>query len=206
MDDNHVLQALKDPWYVILVEEERIDHRELEEYATMRVEDGPKWRDKKLDLVHKSSMSMETTTHPQLGRGAIGNMVINSPITYCCNFLIIVIIVLFKVGGDTHIMHQRVQFYTTIACSFKSPMNPELHRTIYMMRKHVRDRGGLSSTRSRLDAFEYDYPCRGGNIRRVENINTRPHKQIIRTWSNHRHGRRINFSLSDDIGSHSWCW
>jgi hypothetical protein len=104
---------------------------------------------------------MKTTAHLWLRRGAIGNMIIYSTIAYCCDFLIIIIIIVYEVRGNTYPMHHRVQFHMTIACSSNSPMNPELHYTVYMMRIQVRNRSGLSSTRSRLHAFENYLQSRG---------------------------------------------
>ena len=71
-------------------------------------------------------MFMKTTAHLWLRRGAIGNMIIYSTIAYCCDFLIIIIIIVYEVRGNTYPMHHRVQFHMTIACSSNSPMNPEV--------------------------------------------------------------------------------
>ena len=81
-------------------------------------------------------------------------MVIFSTVANYCHFLIIVVGVVLELGGRGDAMQKCIQFNAAIMGGHNSPMNPGPHHIWYMMRIQVRNGSSLSSTRSRLDAFE----------------------------------------------------
>ena len=88
-------------------------------------------------------------------------MMIYSTIANYCDFVIIVMGVVCKLGWRGDALQKFIQFNTTIVGGRKSEVNPGMHHIRYVVRIQVRNGSSLRSTRSRFDTFENECPCGG---------------------------------------------